>query len=57
MKTGTAVSYAVKRIKDHLLRFDRLYDQVRSGEIDEPGLGEIEGRDNIFPDINPDYFK
>lgn len=56
MKTGTTVPYAVKRTKDHLLRFNRLYDQIRSGRIDEAWLATIEWRDNIFPNINPQYF-
>ena len=31
MKTGTMVDYAVRRTKEHLLRFLRLHDQVRAG--------------------------
>ena len=56
MKTGTAVSYAVKRTKDHLLRFTRLYEQIKSGRIDEPWLASVEWRDNIFPDLNYQYY-
>jgi 1,4-alpha-glucan branching enzyme len=57
MKTGTSVNYAVKRVKDHVLRFTRLYDQVRHGTVDEGWLTGLEGRDNIFPDVNPDYYR
>ena len=32
MKTGTAKHYATKRVTDHLLRFNRLYDEFTSGE-------------------------
>jgi len=52
MKTGTMVPYAVKRTKDHVLRFNRLHDQIRAGRIDERFLGNCEWRDNIFPDIH-----
>jgi 1,4-alpha-glucan branching enzyme len=52
MKTGTAKNYASKRTKDHLLRFTRLYDQVRAELIDEPFLADCEQRDNIFPQID-----
>ena len=56
MRTGTTVQYAVKRTKDHLLRFNRLYDQIQSGQIDEPWLSSVEWRDNIFPDVNYHYY-
>ncbi len=52
MKTGTVVSYAHKRFKDHIARFTRLYEAIKSGSIDEPYLVEIESRDNIFPEID-----
>ena len=52
MKTGTMVEYAIRRTKEHLLRFGRLNDQVRSGQIDEGWLSYVEGKDNIFPEID-----
>jgi len=52
MATGTHVSYAVKRTKDHILNFTRLYEDIKSGCIDENWLADIEYRDNIFPDID-----
>src|SRR3989454_3252165 len=39
MKTGTTVPYAVKRTKDHVLRFTRLYEMITRGQLDEPWLG------------------
>jgi 1,4-alpha-glucan branching enzyme len=57
MKTGTASSYATKRTKDHILRFTRLYDQIRSGPIDEQFLNNCEWRDNIFPALNWRYYR
>ncbi|MGE5197483.1 MAG: glycoside hydrolase family 57 protein [Deltaproteobacteria bacterium] len=52
MGTGTHVSYAVKRTKDHLLRFMRLYEDIKSNSIDESWLSGIEHQDNVFPDID-----
>lgn len=52
MKTGTMVDYAVRRTREHLLRFTRLYEQVRSGGIDEMWLASVESKDNLFPEID-----
>jgi 1,4-alpha-glucan branching enzyme len=52
MKTGTMVEYAIKRTKEHLLRFNRLHDQIRSGRLDERWLAFIESRDNVFPELD-----
>jgi 1,4-alpha-glucan branching enzyme len=52
MTTGTTVAYAEKRTKDHLGRFDELYQQITHGSIDEAHLAEIEGRDTIFPELD-----
>jgi len=52
MGTGTHYSYAVKRTKEHLLRFTRLYEDIKSNSIDEEWLSDIEYKDNIFPDID-----
>jgi 1,4-alpha-glucan branching enzyme len=57
MKTKTVVNYAIKRTKDHILRFTRLYDEIRSGNIDEVFLRDIEYKDNIFPDIDYTVYK
>jgi 1,4-alpha-glucan branching enzyme len=56
MKTGTMVPYAVKRTQDHILRFTRLYEQIKSNTIDVDFLGNCEWRDNIFPNINWRYY-
>jgi 1,4-alpha-glucan branching enzyme len=52
MKTGTMVEYAIRRTKEHLLRFTRLHDQIRAGQIDQSWLAHVEGRDNVFPEID-----
>lgn len=50
--TGTHTSYAVRRTKDHLLRFTRLYEDIKSNSVDETWLSDIEYKDNIFPEID-----
>ena len=52
IKTGTAKHYATKRVTDHLLRFNRLYDDFVGGNVDEAFLANCEWRDNLFPDVN-----
>lgn len=53
MSGRTAVEYAVRRTNEHVARFTRLYEHVAGGpEIDEAYLTDLEGRDNLFPDID-----
>lgn len=52
MKTGTMTAYAIRRTKDHLSRFTRLYESAKTGRFDEPWLRDIEYKDNIFPDMD-----
>jgi 1,4-alpha-glucan branching enzyme len=52
MKTGTAVDYATRRTKDHILRFNKLHEMLESGARNEALLLACEERDNIFPNLN-----
>ncbi len=52
MKTGSHVEYAVKRTKEHMLRFTKLYEDIKGNHIDEGWLGDIEYKDNLFPELN-----
>ncbi|HOW34911.1 MAG TPA: DUF1957 domain-containing protein [Candidatus Omnitrophota bacterium] len=52
MGTGTHVPYAIKRTKEHLARFNHLYDSIRSNSVDDYWLSDIESKDNIFPEID-----
>ncbi|MCK5581780.1 MAG: DUF1957 domain-containing protein [Candidatus Omnitrophica bacterium] len=52
MKTGTMVPYANKRVKQHVNRFTRLYNDLLNGTIDKAWLAEVESRDNIFQNID-----
>jgi 1,4-alpha-glucan branching enzyme len=57
LRTGTSPDYACKRVKDHLLRFITLHDQLTNGGVNADWLGQIEGRDNLFPDVNYRYWE
>ena len=52
MKSGTMVPYANRRVRLHISRFTRLYDDLNNGLIDEDWLSEVERRDNIFQDMD-----
>jgi 1,4-alpha-glucan branching enzyme len=56
IKTKSAPEYATRRTIDHLVRFNRLYDQLVSGYFDFDFLGECEERANIFPELNWRYY-
>jgi 1,4-alpha-glucan branching enzyme len=56
LRTGTSPDYARKRVKEHLLRFTRLNEQLHHSQIDEAWLREIEWRDNIFPEVKHEYW-
>ena len=49
---NTMVDYAHRRIKDHIGRFTKLYNELNSGKIDRKFLNEIEEKDCVFPDID-----
>jgi 1,4-alpha-glucan branching enzyme len=52
MRTGTMVPYAVRRTRSHLMRFHKLYDEVKQSKVDSGWLEKVEAIDNIFPSIN-----
>ena len=52
MKTGTMVPYAIERTKVHVLNFNHLYEAIKNNDIDEGWLSQIEGRHNLFPDLD-----
>jgi 1,4-alpha-glucan branching enzyme len=56
LRTGTNPDYATKRVKDHLLRFIALHEQLTTTRIDEGWLNRVEWQDNIFPDIDYRYW-
>jgi 1,4-alpha-glucan branching enzyme len=56
MKTGTAREYATQRTIDHLDRFNRLHDQFVANNLDEQFLRDCEWRNNIFSNVNWQYY-
>ncbi|MEO0540634.1 MAG: 1,4-alpha-glucan branching protein domain-containing protein [Cyanobacteria bacterium P01_A01_bin.105] len=52
MRTGTMVPYAIRRTRSHLMRFNRLRDEILDGKIDSGWLEKVEAIDNIFPNVN-----
>jgi 1,4-alpha-glucan branching enzyme len=56
LRTNTSPDYARKRVKDHLLRFISLHEQLTSTKVDEAKLVEYEQRDNLFPDLDYRYW-
>ena len=54
---GTTVEYSSRRFQSHIHRFDLLAKMLESGEVDHELLGEIERRDNIFPEIDHSVYR
>lgn len=57
MKTGTTVTYAERRTKEHIANFFKLHDMVETGVIDEGWLTWREETAGIFPWLDAvEYF-
>ena len=57
LRTGTSPEYAKRRVKDHLLRFIALHDQLTTSGIDDTWLAQVEAADNIFPEVKFEYWR
>lgn len=49
---ATMVDYAKMRTKNHVGRFNKLYNELKINKIDEKFLEDISEKDSIFPDID-----
>jgi len=56
MHTGTMVPYAVKRTKDHILNFTKIYEDLMNDRLDEAFLRDLEHKNNIFPNVDYNMF-
>src|SRR6185369_9717248 len=56
LRTGTSPEYARRRVKEHLLRFIALHEQLTATKVDEPWLIAVETKDNIFANVKPEYW-
>ena len=52
MTTGTVVSYAEKRTREHIFNFLRLADEIHNNRIDRPWLEWLESKNNIFSEMD-----
>ncbi len=52
MRAGTTVSYADRRVKEHIYNFTSIYDGLCRGSVDTEWLTRLERRHNLFPDLN-----
>lgn len=57
VRTGTSPGYAEQRVKQHLLRFLALHEQLTTTRVDEPQLRIMEQVDNVFPDLDYRYWQ
>ncbi|HEY1769673.1 MAG TPA: 1,4-alpha-glucan branching protein domain-containing protein [Chthoniobacterales bacterium] len=56
IKTRTAAEYATARTREHLARFNRLFDQLSADHLELDFLVECESRSPIFPDLDWRYY-
>ena len=52
MTTGGAAPYAEKRTRNHLHRFTRLYEMIRSGNVDRKYVESLYALNPVFPDLD-----
>jgi len=57
LRTGTSPEYAKERFKSHLLRFNRLYEQLAAGRIEAQWLASVEATDNLFEHVDWRYWR
>jgi len=56
MISGAMAEYGRKRTETHLARFQKLCEEINGPQIDEAFLANVEGLDNIFPQIDYQVF-
>jgi 1,4-alpha-glucan branching enzyme len=54
--TGQAKDYAIERFNGHTDRFKELATMLKSGQIDEARVAQLEDIDNCFPTVSPQNF-
>lgn len=52
MKMGTTVPYAVRRVKEHLFNFTKIYENLCKNTVNTEWLTKIERKNSVFPDID-----
>lgn len=56
IRIGSAPHYAKQRLEEHLGAVERLGGQIRSGEVEESCVADLESRHNIFPALDYHVF-
>jgi 1,4-alpha-glucan branching enzyme len=56
LRSGTSPEYATRRVKEHLLRFHALHEQLTMTQVDQRWLEKIESLDNLFPNLDYRYW-
>ncbi|MBU3958748.1 MAG: DUF1957 domain-containing protein, partial [Candidatus Omnitrophica bacterium] len=57
MKTGACSYYASQRIKDHIDRFNFLYELIKQNRIDMRWLKKRKAQYNLFPEVDYRVYK
>ncbi|MFP4362292.1 MAG: glycoside hydrolase family 57 protein [Spirochaetia bacterium] len=52
VNTGTTVPYAVKRVKEHIHNFTKIYDALSQNTVSTEWLTKIERKNNLFQEID-----
>lgn len=52
MKTGTTVPYALRRSREHIYNFNRIYESLMSGGLQREWFLGVEERNNVFRKID-----
>ncbi len=52
LRANTSPEYARRRVREHLLKFISLHEQLTSTQVDEALLRGMEEEDNLFPDLD-----
>jgi 1,4-alpha-glucan branching enzyme len=56
LRSGTSPDYARKRVKEHLLRFIALHEQLTTTRVDPAWLARVEAMDNLFSGLDYRYW-
>ena len=57
MKTGSHVPYAAERFREHTEHFTELYEDVKTGSLEESYIKRLEDKYNLFPDIDYSVYR
>lgn len=56
ISTDTMAQYASERVENHIVRFNRLHEQLYSNSIDADWLSKLQEKDNFLPQLDYQIF-